>query len=1285
MKETSYKYLIFILFSFFLIFAISAQNSDELWSKSRNFGENLPEKIERRTIPEKFEIFHLNLDLLKKKLKNTDERNGSLGKPNTVLSFPNADGILERYTIFEASIMEEDLQKKYPTIRSYIGKGIDNPSATIRFSVTPLGLQAMSFNNSKGSEYIDAYTEDKESYMVYAKRNLPGLKDPFECKFDEINKVAKVSANNESAKTENANDGMLRVFRLAVATTGEYSQYHLSRQGISDQASDEEKKIAVLSAVAATMTIVNAIFERDVALTMELVEENDQIIFLDPDTDGMTNDDGSILIDESQTIINAIIGSANYDIGHTFSTKGGGLAQLNSPCISGSKARGITGVNNPIEDSYAIDYVVHEMGHQFGAHHTFNSAAGNCGDGNRNDATAVEPGSGSTIMAYAGLCAPENVQSNSDSYFHLVSIREIWANIKLGNSNCAQLTSTGNNVPVLEAVPNYTIPISTPFVLDVTASDIDGDDLTYTWEQLDIEITSGPLVSTSTGGPAFRSVAPENASKRYFPNLNTVIAGNLASTWEVIPSVERTMRFGVNVRDNKVIIIDGSAIGAGQTASEETTVNFDVNAGPFQLTSQTSTETWDAGTAQTIVWDVANTNIAPVNCSFVNILMSVDGGLTYPITLASNVENTGSYEIVAPNNSTSLGRLKVESVGNIFYALNSAEIVIQASEFIMNFDVSNQTVCIPDNAVFTLTYNTFLGFNEETTFSATGEPVGSTITFNPVSATIDNTIVEMTISNIENDDIENYNITVTGTSASTVKNTIINLDVYSAIVNSPNLTFPENNIVGVLKPYTLNWDTDINAQSYTIQIATDIGFGDILEESTVNINFYNSQLLQFNSTYYWRVKSINECGESSFSTIFNFTTADEICDTNNATDTPLNIPDNNTSGVDSVINITENKLITDVNVSVNITHPWVGDLSLGLIGPSGKTVILSILDSNEDGDNYSNTIFDDEASAEINSGTAPFTGIFRPVGNLSVFNDEESYGEWKLKVVDSQAEDLGSIQNWQIEICGILIISDDDDKDGVVNSVDLCPNTPLGTLVDAFGCTIFTLPSDNFIVTTISETCPEKNNGQILITANEEHDYYTIINETKYNFTNSLPLDNLSPGSYTFCVFVTGEDYEQCYTIEIDEGIVVSGKASITGDNVSIEITQGTAPFQVFINSIKVLETSSPFFSIPIKHGDFLEVTTDVACEGVFSKSIELFDAVIGYPNPTNGIFEITLPFSQNEVTIVLYNNLSQLISRRTYNVVSGKVQLNLENLPTGLYIARILLEKPLTLKILKQ
>ncbi|SNR54196.1 reprolysin-like metallopeptidase [Lutibacter flavus] len=1268
-----------ILFLFFTIqfLSVSAQETNNLWTKKRELIQEPSLIVEKKSIPKEFKVFDLNIAKLKKSLNNIPKRKSNLKKSNVILQFPNGEGELEKYEIFEASILEESLQKKYPNIRSYVGNGIENSTSSIRFSITDLGLNAMVFQNSKETAFIETYTKNKESYLVYKKSDLPAETEPFECKFEDLKSNLTGTNSNTSSKANNANDGQLRTFRLAVATTGEYSQFHLDQQGIDPTATDEVKKSAVLSAIATTMTHVNAIFERDVALTMILVDNNASIIYLNKDTDGFTNDSSSDLIEESQTVINSVIGSSNYDIGHTFSTGGGGLAQLNSPCTPNGKARGITGSPNPIGPGYDIDYVAHEMGHQYGAHHTFNSEAGNC-SGNINYGTAVETGSGSTIMAYSGLCAPDNVVSLSDDYFHLVSIREMWANISNGISTCGILTATGNSAPIINPVQNYTIPISTPFALTADASDIDGDLLTYTWEQLDTESATYPLTATSNVGPAFRSIKPSENPTRYFPSTETVLSGNTSNDWEVLPSVSRTMKFGLTVRDNNE--------NGGQTASDESVITFDANSGSFMLTSQTAAESWSAGTANTITWNVANTNIAPVNCSNVNILLSTDGGDTYPIVLASNVPNDGSQEIIVPNETTRRARIKVESVGNVFYNVNLADIEIQSSEFIMDFDSNNLNICAPNNAIYTFTYNTFSNFNEETTFSALGFPEGATVTFNPATATDNNTTVEMVVSGIENTTATGlYNISVKGTSSSIEKNTVSFLNIFSSQFTQPILSSPENDSSELIDPIFLSWVIDENVIDYEIEISPDNSFSTIIESATLKTNNYSPLQLELNTNYFWRVKGKNECGESDFSTVYNFTTANIVCDSFNAIDIPVEIPDNNVSGASSVINITHNKIITDVNLTINIPHQWVGDLTLTLVSPNGTSVLLSA-NNGDEGLGYTNTIFDDDAISTIGSGLAPFTGTYSPQGNLSSFNTEESYGEWILEVVDSGPEDIGTIENWSIEICGLDVISEDDDKDGVPNNLDLCPNTPLGSTVDSSGCPIFSLAGDNFSIQTISETCPNENNGQILITAIETFDYVATINGTNYNFTNnSLTVDNLSPNSYDICITISGEDYEQCFQVEIAEGITISGKANNDSGKISVNIEQGTAPYSIFVNDIKTSETLSPTFVINAKHGDIIQVKTSVSCEGVFSKTVDSFSEILAYPNPSNGNYTIALPISQKEVTIEIYNIQSQLISIKNYNVVSGKVRININNNATGLYFVKVNLDVPVLLKVIKE
>ncbi|RXP64655.1 T9SS C-terminal target domain-containing protein [Lutibacter sp. HS1-25] len=1267
-----------MLFMFFVISSLFAQKNDKVWNQQVDFQINEIDKIKRRSIPNAYEVYNLDINTLKQSLQKAPKNKGKFQKSTTIVSFPTTNGFVEKYEVYESSILDEQLQKQFPSIKSYVGESIENPGTIIRFSVSDIGLHAMIMQTKDEAVFIDPYTSDKKSYIVYAKKELPNTA-PFVCKADKMVGTLQQKLPDLASKTENVNDGKLRTFRLAIATTGEYAQFQLAYNGIGETASEARKKEVVLSAINATMTRVNAIFERDVSLTMQLVANNASIIFLDPLTDGFTNDNGDVLINESQFVIDNNIGFSNYDIGHTFSTGGGGLATINSPCTT-SKAKGITGSGFPVGDLYDIDFVAHEMGHQYGANHTFNSSKEGCGGGNRNDATAVEPGSGSTIMSYAGLCAPENVKSYANDYFHLVSVNEMWANITSGFSNCANITLTGNNTPTVDVLPTYTLPISTPFFLNATASDADGDVLTYTWEQLDTQITTAPPVATAIQGPVFRSYAPSTSSTRYFPNLNTVIAGQLSNTWEVLPSVARTMKFGVNVRDNNV--------NGGQSASRETTLTFNKDAGPFRVTSQSTVVSWSSGQSKEIKWDVANTNIAPINCTNVNIKLSVDGGYTYPYTLASNIANNGTANIVVPNVTSTLARIKVESVGNIFYAINAANINIQAKEFTITFSSITSEVCKPTNAVYNFTYNTFLGFNEVTTFTAAGNPAGTTVSFSPATATANNTNVVVTVSGTSNLDFGAYKFDIVGTSATTSleKRKEVLLNVYDANLTAPILTIPTDNKLAYLKPYSLNWNANFNAVSYTVQLATDASFTTIVEQATVNTNSYKPILLALDASYYWRVKSINNCGESSYSNPFKFTTANEICNTYTSTDIPKDIPDNSSVGVFSTISVSDVKLITDVSVTLNITHSYVEDLSISLISPEGIVVLLSA-ENGGGGDNYTNTIFNDAATTSIVNGSAPFTGTYKPQLPLSFLNNGFSNGIWKLKVVDAGEADTGTINSWSLEICGIITDINDDDGDGVINDIDQCPNTPFGNTVDALGC--FILPANNFEIKTVDETCPGKDNGEIIITALKNYNYTTTIHNVDYSFITNQTISNLPAGTYDFCigVFVADENktFEQCYNVTVEAGTIVVGKATVKEKDVVIDIAQGTAPFEVLVNGNLAFETNLNSFALNVNHGDLIEVKTSVACEGVFSKEIDLITEIIAYPNPTNGDFEIQLPTSKKEVKIELYNMQAQLISSKMYPVEFGKVQLSLQDNPTGIYISKVYLDKPVILKIVKK
>ncbi|CAM3310943.1 reprolysin-like metallopeptidase [Aequorivita lipolytica] len=718
MKKSTFKpFLIVCLL--LLSFGIQAQNA--LWNKVSNTETQNRQKTFRKTIPQDFNLFSLNTSALKNQLGQAPARFSGLS--NVIIELPTNNGELQHFRVYEASVMEPILQAQYPNIRSYAAQGIEDGSAVARFSVSDAGVNVMISSVHYSTIYIDPYTKDKNYYISYNVNSLPADPNGFECLVEEA------IGPELDMEQRNADDGMLRTYRLALACTGEYAFYHWSVQaGIDPSAPDAVKKAEVLSAMNTSMTRVNGVYEIDVALTMVLVANNTDVIYLNAGTDPYTNNNGFTMLGQNQSNIDSVIGSANYDIGHVFSTGGGGVAGLRVPCVNGQKARGVTGLGAPIGDFYDIDYVAHEMGHQFGANHTFNGTAGACGGGNRNLATAFEPGSGSTIMAYAGICGGQNVQAHSDSYFTAISIQEMWSFISNGQGQCSVNTPTNNLPPTADAGIDYTIPKSTPFILQGVATDPDGGNvLSHCWEQMDNQNSPQPPQNTSTSGPAFRSINPLPDPERYMPALATVINNQTQTTWEVVPSVGRLLRFRYTVRDN--------AAGGGSTASDNMNVNVEGTAGPFLVTSQAVPTTWTIGNTENITWDVAGTNVAPVNSPNVDIWFSTDGGQTYPVSIALNVPNTGSASINVPNVNTTTGRLMVISSNNIFYDLNNAVITVDGIVGVEDFTFDNFAVYPnPSNGTFNLTFKPASNDNIEVAlYDLRGRAISQS-TFDDVSA-----------------------------------------------------------------------------------------------------------------------------------------------------------------------------------------------------------------------------------------------------------------------------------------------------------------------------------------------------------------------------------------------------------------------------------------------------------------------------------------------------------------------------------------------------------------------
>jgi hypothetical protein len=667
----------------------------------------------RTTAAKRAAVFRLAAPRLRAALAGAPRR--AVRRAAVLVSVPAPDGTLERFRVVQAPVMAAGRARRASGFHGFAGVGVDDPSATLWLDYSVLGAHA-SVRGAGGTFYVDPDAHGR--YVSYYGRDELGASPHSE---REGRRYAPRALHARALPTPGA-AVIRRTYRLALASDPSYAA------SVSSAGDDAATVNAKVSAAKQTLiSRVDQVYGDDLGVNLVLVAGNSALnfntasAFTTAYTSAVTNcySSNAQALAQNQTVVDNAIGSANYDIGHLAfgpDGDGGGIADLGVVGHAGVKAQGCTGLSVPYGDFFAIDYVAHEMGHEFGGDHTFDGTTNSCGGGNRNQSTSVEPGSGSSIMAYAGICGNDDLQSHSDPYFSERSIQEIQTYITANATQGGTPVTTANHSPVVGAPAPVTIPVQTPFTLTGSATDADGDSLVYTWEQNDPGQGAGTLLTSNAkpSGPLFRqfsfrsaetdadaaqSPAPgENAAtaeaSRTFPDPAQIAAGDTdqggsCSTVSGAPTPAqidcyseylptpawvgtggRAMHFRLTARDR--FLTGGGASSADVTVTTS-------GSTPFAVTSQGTATALPGDAPAAVTWNVAGTTAAPFNVAAVKISYSTDGGLTFPTVLAASTPNDGSESVTVPNAATTAGRFKVEAIGNVFFDVNHADLTVTAS------------------------------------------------------------------------------------------------------------------------------------------------------------------------------------------------------------------------------------------------------------------------------------------------------------------------------------------------------------------------------------------------------------------------------------------------------------------------------------------------------------------------------------------------------------------------------------------------------------------------------
>ncbi|OQX16237.1 MAG: hypothetical protein BWK73_04255 [Thiothrix lacustris] len=600
-----------------------------------------------------YRLLHLDETELLVQLAQTDSANTQARGAVPSIELPLPDGGFARVTVTPTDVLAPDIAATYPEIGTWKVFGTDGKVRSGVLDFTPAGLHAMLEMANGDTLFIDPQADGTErQYLSFRKSaNAEAFRHgDWSCTTHQqpstpsfASAVSAVSANTAARSLAARAGETLHTYRIAIAATGEYTRFHGGQS-------------AAFSAIVTTVNRLNQIYERDLSTRLTLVSGT-TVVYTNPQTDPYTNSSPVLMLIENTRVMNQVIGVNNYDIGHVVATFGGGLASVGVACGE-FKAEGTTGLPEPVGDSFIIDYVAHEIGHQVGASHTFNGTRGACAGNNRQAETAYEPGSGSTIMAYTGLCGGDDLQVDSDAMMHSASIKQIQDYLHNGaGASCATKTGLSNRLPTADAGSDYTIPAATPFVLKGSGTDADSTNtLSYSWEQLDAG--SASFVNVDLGDNALiRAHLPTSSPERTIPQMSDLV-GRVQSAGEVLPVTSRFLNFRLLTRDSR-----------GGIGFDDTLIRVQNTGSAFAITEPSGTNLVRGG-LQNVAWNVAATNQSPINCSAVDIAVSADNGNTFA-TLLSNTPNDGNATVTLPTTLGNTTYLRVKCSNNIFFALSA--------------------------------------------------------------------------------------------------------------------------------------------------------------------------------------------------------------------------------------------------------------------------------------------------------------------------------------------------------------------------------------------------------------------------------------------------------------------------------------------------------------------------------------------------------------------------------------------------------------------------------------